>query len=202
MKTIHFSALDLDLEVPNIINYHDDGFVDSLEGRAAFLNWKYMGELDLSGKEQLDVTGNMLGTPAVHKEQHIHIYYRHRKYPENEIKTQGHEETHALRRIDYLLGNNAGMTAFLISVLNKKGVEINLPKLERKIRDTEVREEVIAELGGIFAVHQKYDLLTIGLPFVKEYCDIAANYYLDSYIKTRLKKIIPRKSLLERLIRF
>ena len=82
------------------------------------------------------------------------------------------------------------MTAFLISILNKKGVEINLQKIEREIKDKKLREEVIAELGGVFAVHLKYNLLSIGVPFTNNFGPLASNYYLESYVKTRLKRLI------------
>jgi hypothetical protein len=202
MKTIHLTALDLDLEVPDTIHYHDDGFVENIEERTAFLIWKYTGKLDLSEKKQKVLIGRMFGTPAIHKEQHIHIYYKNRKRQDCEMWTRGHEELHTIRRMDYLMDSNTGITAFLIAALERKGVEINLQRIKKEIKDEELREEVIADLGGVFAVHQKYDLLSMGIPFSNYPIALAANYYFDMYTRTKLRKIFNRKSLLQKLTNF
>jgi hypothetical protein len=158
MKKIRLDALMMDIKVPDSVSYVDDGVVDSIGAHENFLNWKRTGDPEcLFDKTKLN---DVAGTTYFQKgsgEYRFRIFYLDDSDPNSVICTRGHEETHfvhAVKRLDNL--ENEMRTSV--------GVDINFKNLLKKIDSKNARREIVAEIGGLFAVHRRY-----GSEAVKKY---------------------------------
>lgn len=204
MKIIHLTALDLDLEVSDTVHYQDDGIVESIEGKTTSLDWHYEKKFSL---EETDNT--LVGRKNLYYlkgQWYMHAFYLRQESHEYEHMVRWHEEMHVIRTIDLI--NNSGYNSssyatqeFQIAALKRKGIGLDITKIENDFPERKFAEEVIAELGGIFAVHQKYDCI---LKPVKEnsidYHTIAFEIYQQAMQNSlRISKNSRRKSLWQRL---
>jgi hypothetical protein len=146
-KMIHLAALDLDVSVPECIEFYDDGVVRDIRAHLSFLNCKYTGKF-LGDEVVMEKGTNGLTagySNSNNDAKKIHIFYLKSKY---ELKVRGHEEAHFLDVVERLKN-----LSDLIRM--RVGVELDFDKIRGQISDLDTRRETIAEIGGIFAHHQR-----------------------------------------------
>lgn len=147
-KQIRLSALDLEVSIPESINFYDDGFVDNIREHADFLRFKYTGTVNAD--ESKPISDRVFGLTQVFGSSDsshyaVHIFYLRDISP---LHARGHEETHFLHLVKRLPYLSEAMKI-------RQGIEIDLDSLKTEITEVHKKRELIADLGGIFALSQR-----------------------------------------------
>ena len=156
-KQIHLSALNLDLNIPECISYQDLGFVDNVKAYANFLKWKRtkdMRSLFERENEGIKHIGNIRMIEKRNNQYEFSIFYTHNDNPAKELLTRAHEETHFVHAVKCL---DSLTDAAKLST----GINIDFKYVKEKIQSTEDRMEIIADIGGLYAIHRMYGSETV-----------------------------------------
>jgi hypothetical protein len=175
MKKIHLTALDLDLEVPDIINYHDDGFVEDVSTKRKELFRKYKIK---TGVEDNNPLGESTIVKLENEDFDIYTYYSKQAQP----PIKAHEETHVALAV---LGitKDRKIARQLTSRLEEMS-GINCLKSTRHIRDKDFRDEVIAFLAELIYSGQTQNIDNYCTDLVYEEMKEARRIYRQCYLKT------------------
>jgi hypothetical protein len=178
MKTIHLSALKLDVEVPDNVHYHDDGLVRGLAMHSAELANRYSEKrpdnflrifvemtnlyslyhalaksykLPVNGGRCLTIfPGDSIIESITRGDQvHSHIFVLDNLTPHQTIFAKGHEETHFLGNI------NRFEELQKVLKINQKNL-IELP------------QEAVCDIGGLYAVIKNFPEENLDLGFTYE----------------------------------
>ena len=149
-KRIRLSALDLKVPVAENVFFHDDGFVQDLNIHFAMKAASY--SVTQKEIEELFENRTILGRMRAFRyrhETHLYIAYHQHKNEIQRLQTRGHEETHVLQA--------TGNLDILQEAMRKRAkLQIDFDKLHDKIKDWFEFNEVSADIGGLFAVHQEF----------------------------------------------
>ncbi len=141
MKTAKLSMLGLEVPVGYFQEFHDDGFVKSIEHHYTSLTQRYYGFPADSFPEEAEEV-NPIGLCSTWRPKwtkYIHIYYLDRGSEMANVHVRAHEETHALCRL--------GKLSLLEEALEREQkVHLPLHKIGKKHG-----EQVVAELGALYA---------------------------------------------------
>ena len=133
-------ALGISVSSEDSINYHDDGFVDSIVNHSYKLNKNYGCKfIDIYKKYVHDLFSSGIGRYyCINKNgiSNFHIFYLERKQVVN-LLVRGHEETHFLSHFE-------GLNFLEEKILNELEIKINFSEIDN--------EEVKAFIGGIYSV--------------------------------------------------
>lgn len=156
-KTVHLNALDLDVSISEDLNFSDDGFVKSIEEHLGFLDWKYGQKMNLTRKEVRGRVGTCHRRVYGGKD-FFHLFYLDSGRPIQNLEVRAHEETHFLHLVERL--------DFLSEQMKKRqNVEIDFEEIASAIPIIDSRLEIIADLGGIYAMHCSF-----GFEKMRDYC--------------------------------
>ena len=149
-KRIRLSALDLKVPVAENVFFHDDGFVQDLNIHFAMKAASF--SVTQREIEELFENRTILGRMRAFQyryEKHFFIAYYKNKNEIQQLQTRGHEETHVLQA--------TGNLGFLQEAMKKRaGLEVDFDRLHGRIKDWYEFNEVSADIGGLFAVHQEF----------------------------------------------
>lgn len=142
MTTTTLSILNLQVPLGYFTEFHDDGFVDSIEHHYRALTQRYHCFPADSPPEEAEEIKEAIGMCQIWRpwmKKYIHIYYLDRGRKLVNTQVRGHEETHALCRLGKL-------SQLELALEREHQVRLPLHKLRKNYG-----EEVVAELGGIYA---------------------------------------------------
>ena len=126
----------LGITVPiGIKKYHDDGFVKSLTAHVIKLSRLY----DFECSNYIRVNETAVGKCAP-IDLNCHIFYIKQSTEKENILVRAHEETHALFAFK-------GLDALAERLLEEQRIKINFKEIDE--------EEVIANLGSLYALHAR-----------------------------------------------
>ncbi|MBP7708099.1 hypothetical protein KA107_00300 [Candidatus Pacearchaeota archaeon] len=182
---VHLAALDLEVPVSTNVSYSDDGYQTDLNeycnNFAIRQGAMSMSKLPSSAQGCCDVAFT-----ADRRRAWVRLFYLKQASPELDTHVRAHEETHFLHAI--------GKLDYLSQVMNQRvGLSLDFKKVQEYYAGDallEKRREIIAELGGIFGVHQLYGFdsaRNIGLMMRNRYIGTAWQIYESTLRRSREK---------------
>lgn len=140
-KKILLKVLGIEVPVNDNIEYHDDGFVSSIEVYKKRLLKRYNNNTNNLNKDCSGTFGRFESDGKIHH----HIAYLNQEHNSLNIQTRAHEETHVLDSLGYLdLLEKKIIDEFMV------GISFGLIKcFDNFFKD---KSEIIAEIGGIYAL--------------------------------------------------
>lgn len=195
-KIVHLNALDLDVSVPWNVSLYDDGVVGDIREHLNELFFSYFGKFESIPENFVPagVAGGCTCFPINNKLYNFHTFYL--DTAANTYQTRGHEETHFLQKINRL-------PLLFTQIFSEQGIGINLERISKEIFIAHDFEEIISEIGGIFAQSQRdswqsvYEFYKSDLPR-SNYFDWALAVYCEANERS-MKKTGGRNLYLERI---
>jgi len=170
MAHAKMEILGLDIPIGLLNRYHDEGYVKSISDKTKQLEIKY-GFLSDTEYDKLS-NEHVLGRTYEYKfllKTRVHIYYLQQGFEPYDVKTRGHEETHAVEFFGKL-------NLLETKILEEQRVRLNFQEVDE--------EEVRADLGAISAMNARgihVDLIVK----ISPYFEIAKKLYEQSRLPIR-----------------